>query len=167
MPGGSNTFIAPRQTDAAYPARIGEPSVNGPVIYPEPQPNEPGNVIPFTRETGIDPSKIPSLAELTKKTLEKPNLKVLAGGMAAAPGAANQPLVAARNPAGPATTSEVVLGQTPAADAAPQSTMPWWGIALAVVGAGIVGYAIANSGKTNEPLVADMGDDEEEEKDEE
>lgn len=157
-PGSGTSFIAPVQTDNAYPARIGEPSVNGPIIYPETQPNEPSNVVPFQRETGIDPSKIPSLSELTKG---KPALRVLAGGPVTA---ANAPTVPAANPAGPASTAQMVLAEAPAEE--PKPTLPWWGIALAVVGAGIIGYAMA-SGGSNEPLVAGLEDDEEDEPEDE
>lgn len=155
-PNSSRDFIAPVQTDNAYPARTGMPSVDGPIIYPEPQPDQPSNVVPFQRETGVDPSKIPGLTDLAKKVLEKPTLKVLAGGV---PGAANQAIVPARDPAGPATTAERLNA---APEEKPGLTMPWWGVALLAVGAGIVGYAIASSRETdNEPLVADMGDEEE------
>ena len=156
MPGSnSNTsFIAPVQTDNAYPARVGEPSVDGPIIYPEPQPGEKSNVVPFQRDTGIDPSKIPSLSDITRKTLEKPSLKVLAGGVNT--GVANQPIVAAQNPAGPATTAQVLLAEAPADES--KKTLPWWGIALAVVGAVAIGYAMAPKG--NEPLVAGLDDEE-------
>lgn len=155
-PNSSRDFIAPVQTDSAYPARTGMPSVDGPIIYPEPQPDQPSNVVPFQRETGVDPSKIPGLNDLAKKVLEKPTLRVLAGGV---PGAANQVVVAAKDPAGPATTAERL-------NAVPEEksgvSMPWWGVALLAVGAGIVGYAIATSKETtDEPLVADMGDEEE------
>lgn len=160
MPGSnsSTSFIAPVQTDNAYPARVGEPSVDGPIIYPEPQPGEKSNVLPFQRETGIDPSKIPSLSEMTRKTLEKPSLKVLAGGIG------QGPVAPAQNPAGPATTAQVLLAEAPAADSS-SKTLPWWGIALAVAGAVVVGYALAPKG--NEPLVAGLDDEDEDDSDDE
>ena len=155
-PNSSRDFIAPVQTDNAYPARTGMPSVDGPIVYPDPQPDEPTNVVPFQRETGVDPSKIPGLKDLAKKALERPNLRVLAGGV---PGASHQAIVPAKDPAGAATTTERLSATPP--EEKPGVTMPWWGVALLAVGAGVIGYALANS-KENEPLVADMGDQEEE-----
>lgn len=158
-------FIAPVNTDAAYPARIGEPSVDGPIIYPPHQPGDPENVVPFQKETGLDPSKLPSL-----KDALGPKLKLLPGG-ASGPRPAVQP---ANNPRNLPFSQEIPSGQQvrlslspeaqAGAGAGQQPSKPGMSpmtVGLVAVAALGVGYLIAKSMKNaalNGPLVADMDD---------
>lgn len=166
----SSPFIAPVNTDAAYPSRIGEPSMDGPIVYPPPEPDVPDNVVPFQRETGIDPKRIPSLKEI----LGTPKAK------AAGLGTATSMNVTTMQRLGETPTSVAVVPQTQAqpqtqmqVQAQPQPqpekkgfSMPWWGTALLVAGVAAVAYSVAKSKGNNEPLVADMDDEEGEEEDE-
>lgn len=174
-------FLPPAGSEqtGAYPAVLGQPSVDGPIIYPEPQPDENQNVVPFQRETGIDPSKIPSLSEIIN---QKPVLKVVEGGRsvpvapmrAEATGAVQQGalVTAAQGGRTPVGTLPVRFGEAPTQPAvqppaAPNEepkkgfSMPWWGTLLVAGAAVAVGYSLAKRGN-DEPLVADMEDEEDE-----
>ena len=160
-------FIAtppdPRDPLPPYPSVIGQPSVDGPIIYPAHQPGDPENVVPFQKETGLDPSKLPSL-----KDALGPKLKLLPGG-AGGPNPAVQP---AGNPLNLPSTAAIVRGQqlaiSPSAQmgtgAGQQSAKPGVSpmtMGLVAVAALGVGYLIAKSMKNaalNGPLVADMDD---------
>ena len=179
------TILPPQSDTNAYPAVLGQPSVNGPIIYPEQQPGDPENVVPFTRETGLDPSKIPSLAQLTQK---KPALRMLNGGVTADPGAGGAVINAESEKTGGAPDKGLVITNTAEQKAIvrtlqdttntpapppgtvgdaqkPKAGMPWWQIALVAGGALLVGYSLAKR-NSDEPLVADMEDEEADEEDE-
>lgn len=145
-------FVPEQVTDAAYPARIGEPSVDGPVIYPEQQPDDPQNISNFQRETGLDPSKIPSLRELG------PKLRVLEGGKQ------SQAIVSQPIPGGPLAnrtdpTTMVRFGQTPTAPAAEESLFTTKTLMVAGV-VGLVGYLIGRAMCNTAPLIAGLDDEE-------
>lgn len=142
-------FVPEEPTDAAYPARIGEPSVDGPIIYPEQQPDDPENVVPFTRETGLDPAKIPSLRELG------PKLRLLEGGKQ------NQsqaivPSGRISNMTDPTTMQR--FGAAP--EETPAAGFTWKSL-LVVGGALAVGYFVGRSMSNTGPLIAGLDEDEE------
>lgn len=173
------TILPPRGPDGTIPAVLGKPSVDGPIVYPELQPGESENVVPFTRETGIDPSKIPSLDQLLVR--KKPALRMLQGGTSDAMPESGPVANAEEVAAGAAPAGAMVIAnteQTQAAQAAatvpmqtqqaPQQSQPqqakqgklaWWHIALVAGGALLVGYSLAKK-RSDEPLVADMDDEE-------
>lgn len=148
-PDQSVPFVQQVDTDAAYPSRIGEPSVDGPVIYPAPEPDVPQNVVPFTRETGLDPSKIPSLRD---------KLKVLEGGKQDS--TAIVPSGRIENRTNPTTMTR--LGADPVATEEFDIKSLFTGKSLAVVAVvGLVGYFIGRAtGGGSEPLIADLSDEE-------
>lgn len=139
-------FVNPIDTDAAYPARIGEPSVDGPIIYPEQQPDEPQNILPFQRETGIDPTKIPSLKDIA------PKLKLLEGGKKSN---SNVPVPQGRIANITDPTTMVRFGAAPDAEGG----FPWK-LLLVAAGAAAVGYFVGRSNGDSGPLIADMSDEE-------
>jgi hypothetical protein len=142
-------FVPEESTDAAYPARIGEPSVDGPVIYPEQQPDEPENVVPFTRETGLNPAQIPALRELG------PKLRLLEGGKRNQ----TQAIVPAgriQNMTDPTTMQR--FGAAPEDQAAP-GVFTWKSL-LVVGGALAVGYFVGRSMSNNGPLIAGLDENE-------
>lgn len=141
-------FIPEEPTDAAYPARIGEPSVGGPTIYPEQQPDDPENVVPFTRETGLDPAQIPALRELG------PKLRLLEGGKRDSPAAV--PSGRIQNMTDPTTMQR--FGSAPAGEAAP-GVFTWKSL-LVVGGALAVGYFVGRSMSNNGPLIAGLDENE-------
>jgi hypothetical protein len=144
-------FVPQTDTDAAYPARIGEPSVDGAVIYPEQQPDEPENVVPFQRETGLDPAQIPALRELG------PKLRLLEGGKQNGAGStAIVPAGRIANDTDP--TTMVRFGAAPEAGAA--SGFPWKTL-LVVGAAAAVGYFMGRTANNNGPLIAGLDEDEE------
>jgi hypothetical protein len=174
-------FLPPAGSEqtGAYQTVLGQPSVDGPIIYPETQPDTNPNVVPLTRETGLDPAKIPTLNEILN---QKPVLRVVEGGRTApvapvpaeATGAVQQGalVVAAQSGRTPVGTLPTRLGQTPEQPATtitvkPQAepqpkqgfSMPWWGTLLLAGAAVAVGYSLAKRGN-DEPLVADMDDEE-------
>ena len=140
-------FVPEESTDAAYPARIGEPSVDGPVIYPEQQPDEPENVVPFTRETGLDPAQIPALRELG------PKLRLLEGGKKESQ--AIVPSGRIQNMTDPTTMQR--FGNAPAEQ--PASGFTWKSL-LVVGGALAVGYFVGRSMSNNGPLIAGLDENE-------
>jgi hypothetical protein len=141
-------FVSEQATDAAYPARIGEPSVDGQIIYPEQQPNDPENVVPFTRETGLDPTKIPSLRELG------PKLRLLEGGKQEQ----SQAIVPSGRIAN--VTDPTTMQRFGAAPEAPASGFTWKSL-LVVGGALAVGYFVGRSMSNTGPLIAGLDEDEE------
>ena len=175
------TFLpaAGENQTGAYPAVLGQPSVDGPIIYPAPQPDEPENVVPFTRETGLDPSKIPSISDiLTPKSA--PSLRVVSGGQSApvAPAVdektgsvpagamvvasqaqpANLRVGLAQQP--PAMTTQTTPAPNPD-DKSDGVKLPWWGLAVLAGAALAVGYSLAKRrDNADTPLVADMSDEE-------
>jgi len=177
-------FLPPAGSEqtGAYPSVLGQPSVDGPIIYPEPQPDENQNVVPFQRETGLDPSKIPTLSEIVN---QKPVLKIVEGGRSVpvapirdeATGAVQKGalVTAAQGGRTPVGTLPVRFGEAPTQQQPPPATqplakpdeakkgfsMPWWGTLLVAGAAVAVGYSLAKRGN-NEPLVADMEDEEDE-----
>lgn len=147
-PNESVPFVPEQSTDAAYPARIGEPSVNGPIIYPEQQPEELENVVPFQRETGLDPSQVPALRELG------PKLRLLEGGRQKQTGIVPAGRIA--NDANPTTMQR--FGAAPADDAA---SIFSWKTLLVVGAAAAVGYFIGRSNSNSGPLIAGLDENEE------
>ena len=146
-PNQSTPFVPEQSTDAAYPARIGEPSVDGPIVYPEQEPDAPQNVVPFQRETGLDPSKIPALQELG------PKLRLLEGGRRRQTGIV--PAGRLANDTNPTTMQR--FGNAPAET--PGTGFPWK--TLLVAGAALaVGYSIGRSNSNTSPLIAGLDENE-------
>lgn len=142
-------FIRAVDTDAAYPSRVGEPSVDGPVIYPEQQTNDPENVVPFQRETGLDPSKIPSLRD---------KLRVLDGGKKQAQPQSIVPQSRIANSTNPMTMQRFGAAPEAGASESPFTMKNLAVVAAVAVGAYLLGRA---SGGGSEPLIADISEDEE------
>lgn len=143
-------FVPAESTDAAYPARIGEPSVDGPIIYPEQQPDEPQDISDFQRETGLDPKKIPSLRELG------PKLRLLEGGK---PSNAGGPVPEGRIRNDTNPTTMVRFGATPETPAATDSIFTPKTLLVAAA-VGLVGYFIGRASGNSAPLIADLSDEE-------
>lgn len=148
-PNQSVPFVPEQSTDAAYPARIGEPSVDGPIVYPEQEPDTPENVVPFQRETGLDPSKIPALQELG------PKLRLLEGGRQQQTGIVPAGRIA--NDTNP-TTMQRFAG---APEEAPAASMFSWKTLLVVGAAAAVGYFVGRSNSNTGPLIAGLDESEE------
>lgn len=155
-------FIQPSDSDPLppYPAEVSEPPADGPIIYPPDQPGDPSNVVPFQRETGLDPSKLPSLKEALG-----PKLRLLPGGA----GGPNPPVLPANNPQSLPSTQAIVQGrqmrfaatpETPPPPEKPQG-MSTTTVLLMVAAAAGVAYWLGKSKASdalNGPLVADMED---------
>lgn len=150
----------PRDPTAPYPAVVGAPSEDGPIIYPPHQPGDDENVVPFQKETGLDPSKLPSLKEALG-----PKLRLLPGGA----GGPNPPALPQNNPQSLPSTAAIVAGRQPRFAAAPPEDKKPEGMSTATVamlsiGAAVLGYFIGKAqakSTFNGPLAVNMEEGEE------
>lgn len=154
-------FIAPpdsRDPLPPYPSVVGAPSADGPIIYPPHQPGDDENVVPFQKETGLDPSRLPSLKEALG-----PRLRLLPGGA----GGPNPPVLPQNNPQSLPSVANIVAGRQPqfAATPPPQPEgMSTTTVAMLSIGAAVLGYFIGKAqakSAFNGPLAVDMEEGEE------